>query len=214
MTTPARPKSAKPAKSATGKTRTVGKGHRFNDTELILRSARACFERFGVEKTRLEDIAREAGISRPLLYKLFNGRQVLTDAVINAELHKLIAQQALRMQKCSTFRQVLIEGTVTGIELARADKVLMDLLLQSSVDHLPNLLLDHSQPAHSVTLSLWQGYFEQARARGELSPGMSDDDLMEWLMSLQYLFVLREEVSLDRIRELLELFVCPILSQT
>lgn len=191
--------------------KTTGRGKPFDNTDLVLRSARECFERFGVEKTRLEDIAKLSGISRPLLYKLFNGREALMDAVINFEIEKLVTLQKKRMRKTRSFSQAVIEGSITGIELARKDDVLMDLIIHSSVEHLPGLLLDSAQPAHQTVLNLWQGFFEEARQNGELRADINDDDLIEWLMSIHYMFLLREEVSLDRVRSLLALFVCPSL---
>jgi AcrR family transcriptional regulator len=41
----------------------------------ILRGARWCFLHFGFKKTSLEDIARRAGISRPLLYRVFKNKE-------------------------------------------------------------------------------------------------------------------------------------------
>lgn len=49
--------------------------------ELILQAARWCFLNFGFSKTSLEDIARRAGISRTLLYKIFQNKEDIYVAV-------------------------------------------------------------------------------------------------------------------------------------
>lgn len=195
----------------TAKPKTLGKGNRFEDVDLILRCALDCYRRYGVEKTRMEDIARLAGISRPLLYKLFRDRQALNDSAINCELKRLCLRQKKYMQRYSSFREILIEGLIAGIELARADNVLIDLLVHGSAEHLPTLLLDRSQPAHKQTLDLWKPFFDKARENGELARSINDDDLMEWIMGIQHSYLMREDFNPIRIRELLEVFLCPAL---
>ncbi len=44
---------------------------------LLLEAARECFLQFGYGKTTLEDIARRAGISRPLIYRQFRNKEQL-----------------------------------------------------------------------------------------------------------------------------------------
>jgi AcrR family transcriptional regulator len=55
---------------------------------VILDSARECFLKFGYSKTSLEDIANQAGISRPLLYKKFKGKTEIFAAVLEDILTK------------------------------------------------------------------------------------------------------------------------------
>ena len=191
--------------------RTIGKGNPFNDIELVLRSARKCFEQYGVERTRLADVAKLAGISRPLLYKLFDGREGLLDASINFELQRLIQHQQIKMKKQSGFKEVLYEGIISGIQLARKDKVLMELLEHSAAEHISSFLLDQSTVAHQLVLSHWKAFFEESRKNGELKAEISNDDLMEWIMIIQHNFLLRTNIEGKRIRELLDLFFYPTL---
>ena len=53
----------------------------------ILDAALSCFSRWGVAKTTLDDIAREAGCSRATVYRLFpGGKEIVLDAVAGREL--------------------------------------------------------------------------------------------------------------------------------
>lgn len=49
--------------------------------QVILSAARACFLQFGYAKTSLEDIARRANLSRPLLYRKFKNKEEIFSAV-------------------------------------------------------------------------------------------------------------------------------------
>lgn len=185
---------------------------RFNDTDQIIRAARVCFARFGVARTRLEDVAAESGISRPLLYQFFPNRQALMDAAINKEVEQLVESQSQHMGQYSSFSELVIEGAIIGIELARRDSILTDLIEHSSVKHLPELLLDPEQAAHHIVIRMWQPIFDKARTTGELRTDVTDRDIMEWLMNVHYMFVFRDDISIERIRRLLALFIAPALS--
>ena len=49
----------------------------------ILESAKTCFLRFGYSKTSLDDIAKTAGLSRPLLYRKFQNKEAIFEALYN-----------------------------------------------------------------------------------------------------------------------------------
>jgi len=50
----------------------------------IVAAAKTCFLRFGYAKTSLDDIATEAGLSRPLLYRKFADKEAIFSAVYDA----------------------------------------------------------------------------------------------------------------------------------
>jgi TetR/AcrR family transcriptional regulator, transcriptional repressor of aconitase len=50
----------------------------------IIVAARACFWQYGYAKTSLDDIARRAGISRPLIYRTFANKDAIFGAVYDA----------------------------------------------------------------------------------------------------------------------------------
>ena len=202
----------------TRSTRTInakrnGNGQRFDDIDRIIEAACTCFGRYSVARTRLEDVAAEAGISRPLLYQFFANRQALMDAVINRQIEKHLELQAKKMPANASFVNSVIEGSIVAIELARQDKILTDLIEHSSVKHLPELLLNPQQPAHHTVLKLWRPIFDKARKSGEIRAELSDDDIMEWLLSVNYMFGLRSDITPSRQRELLSSFVAPALGK-
>jgi AcrR family transcriptional regulator len=60
--------------------------------EKVVHAALSCFARWGVAKTTLDDIAREAGVSRATIYRQFpGGKDVVLDAVAGRELAQFFA---------------------------------------------------------------------------------------------------------------------------
>jgi len=177
----------------------------------IVDAALRVFERLGVPRTRLEDVANEAGVSRPLVYQYFANRQALLDAAIVKKIEHHLEQQKKSMPKKANFVDSVVKGAIIAIDLARRDTVMLDLFEHSSVQRLPELLLNAEMPVHTIILDLWRPIFEAARKSGELRPDISDDDLLEWLLSINYMFGLRDDVTNRRLEELLRLFVIPAL---
>lgn len=204
-----KPKGGKKSKAVID--RRTRPGARFDDADAIIKAAISCFTRHGVAKTSLADVAQEAGISRPLLYLFFPNRQALIDAVINSEISRMVELQLKPMRSHTRLIDAVVEGSCLAIELGRNNELLADLMEYSSTRHLPELLLDPTKPAHQVVLKLWQPVFEKARKSGELRKNISDDDLMEWLMSIHYAFLQREDITHERQKELITQFVVPAL---
>lgn len=58
----------------------------------LLEAAARCFAKKGFRSTTVDEIAAEAGMSRPLLYKHYDGKEALIDAVLDDLLSEWEAQ--------------------------------------------------------------------------------------------------------------------------
>ncbi|MEN3271518.1 MAG: hypothetical protein V7636_279 [Actinomycetota bacterium] len=82
------------------------------DTKVV-DAALSCFGRWGVAKTTLDDIAREAGCSRATVYRLFpGGKDVVIEAVGERELTRFFTDLATELDGASGDLESLL---VTGI---------------------------------------------------------------------------------------------------
>ena len=50
--------------------------------QRLLEATLVCLARHGIAKTTLDDVAREAGVSRATLYRYFPGKQALLSAAV------------------------------------------------------------------------------------------------------------------------------------
>ena len=92
--------------------------------ETIVAAARRCFVRFGYAKTSFTDVAKAAGISRPLIYVHFNSKDELLGAVFTAMFEErypaveriLAAGGAPSAKLARIYEELLVEpwGEVTG----------------------------------------------------------------------------------------------------
>ena len=60
--------------------------------EKILQAAYGCFLKYGISKTSMSDIAREAGVSKSTIYYYFSGKDDLIIAILRKECNDLLAR--------------------------------------------------------------------------------------------------------------------------
>jgi AcrR family transcriptional regulator len=80
-----------------------------------------CVERWGLAKTAMEDIARQAGVSRATVYRVFpGGKERLVEIVVQHELGRLFHEAASEAERAATLEELLCVGvgiamrTLTG----------------------------------------------------------------------------------------------------
>ena len=88
----------------------------------IVDGALACVARQGVAKTTVEDVAREAGLSRATVYRAFpDGKDSLLAAVVDTEVARLFSALGARMGESSDLSDVLVGGIVEAATRLRSE---------------------------------------------------------------------------------------------
>jgi AcrR family transcriptional regulator len=96
-----------------------------------------CVARFGLSKTTLDDVAREAGCSRATLYRYFDGKSALVTRTVDVELARLTS----RATEAADEQDSLAEATVALVVAAARDLV-AHRPLQFLLAHEPESILD------------------------------------------------------------------------
>ena len=108
-------------------------------TELRIRDAAlVCIGRFGLAKTTVDDIAREAGCSRATLYRYFDGKPAIVRAAVGAELERVAGALVEAGRAAPTFADAVVAVVVCGARELRAHDALQFLLA-----HEPEAVLGH-----------------------------------------------------------------------
>jgi len=71
-------------------------------------AAEACFDKYGIAKTTMDDIAKEAGVSRPTVYRHFSDRDTLILAVVLRRSRQLIERAQKAIRRYATFEEQLV----------------------------------------------------------------------------------------------------------
>jgi AcrR family transcriptional regulator len=178
----------------------------------ILEAARRCFERYGVQRTRMEDIAGELGMSRALLYTYYGNRQKLIDAVLIDAVREFAAHVQPRILAYDTFAEAVVEGSIVCIKAGRGNQSITALVTSAKSNHVSDLLLRPTEVAQAMSRELWHPVIERARARGEVREDLNEENFNEWIAGIHLLWWLREQVDEDHLRAQLHFFLVPALT--
>jgi AcrR family transcriptional regulator len=97
-------------------------------TEDILDAALAEFERHGVRRVALDDVARRAGVSRTTIYRRFANRDDLMAAVIERENAALFADIAEELKSAGPQSNYYVEAFTASILRFRRHRVLNQMI--------------------------------------------------------------------------------------
>lgn len=173
-----------------------------------------CVARWGVAKTSLDDVAREARCSRATVYRTFpGGKEALLDAVAAAEIHRFLVSVAEAMDRTDTLEDRLVSGITTAGRAIAGHEALQFLFVHEPEIILPRLafgalddVLTHATEFVAPFLEPWVGSRDAARAA-------------EWVTRMVISYVCSPAAQVDTtdpssVRRLVQDFVLPGLTAT
>jgi AcrR family transcriptional regulator len=92
--------------------------------ERLLNAAEVCFERFGLRRTTIDDVAREAKVSRSTVYRYFDGRGDLIVAAYMRESDAVNDKVKALMRQPGPFPERVVKAMMRSIDSIRAGKYL------------------------------------------------------------------------------------------
>lgn len=182
--------------------------------ERLLNAAEVCFERFGLQRTTIDDVAREAMVSRSTVYRYFENR---SDLIVGAYLreNQAVNEKIKRlMSKTGSFSDRLANAMVRSIEAIRTGSYL-GLMLTPEGAMLASNIVTASEAFHDSCRDTMRPFVEEAQANGELRADISLDDFIEWMLRALFSFAMvegRAEYSPRHVRRMIETFLIPALT--
>lgn len=149
--------------------------------ERLIDAAEACFERYGVMKTTVEDVATEARVSRATVYRYFEGRDELLLGVLMREGRRFLDRLADIFTNEPNFGVALVEGTIFTIAAIREDDKLA-LLFTPDAAGTTGSVAGSSEAIFALTADFMRPFIEAATASGQLRPGLDVDETSEWTL--------------------------------
>ncbi len=173
-------------------------------------AAENCFEKYGIAKTTMDDIAKMAGVSRPTVYRHFSDRDTLILAVVMRRSRQLIDRAQKYIRKYPTFEEQLVEGLLFMVDKGRKDPFVGLLVSPAHMD-LVNEILAGSAAAVDLAHEMWEPILVEAQERGELRPDLDFRAIATWITYLTLLLIGRGDIEpdVDAQREMLRTFVTP-----
>ena len=175
----------------------------------IVDGALACVARQGVAKTTVDDVARQAGLSRATVYRAFpEGKDSLLAAVIDTEVARLFSALGARMGESSDLSDVLVVGIVEA-----ATRITSHPALGYLFEHEPEIVLRRLAFDEGDRVLLVAGAFTAPF----LARWMDMDEALrvgEWAARIVFSYLLSPAVGVDLCdpactRHLVDTFMIP-----
>jgi len=194
------PLSIEPATGKSGRT-----------LETILLAALHCYERFGLEKTTLEQVAEQAEVSRATVYRHAKNRQELLNKVFIRDAQKALEALTSEMQQYEKLSDIVMESTLfLNRRRHHAD-------MQNVLDEqLGEIIESHGMPVELLRLfagKVLSEPFQKALANNEVPEGLTLEMLTDWLGRMMRSLLLEPpEFSKDEaaMRQYLRMVLLPI----
>lgn len=155
----------------------VRRGRKFAQ---VLDGARSVFLARGFEGASVDDIAREAGVSKATLYSYFPDKRLLFCEVVQAECLRHADEAACLIDDTAPISEVLLEGArrLTGFMISEFSLRIFRICVAEG-ERFPELGLAYYRAGPMMVRERLGGFLADAVARGDLviaDPGRAADE--------------------------------------
>ena len=178
--------------------------------QIIVDAAAKCFAQYGPQRTSMDDIAEAAGISRKTLYRVFDDRPKLVQAVLLSRWAIIAKKLQNRIAKAASFEEALLEGSVAAVSGIQKDKLANDIVHKATDHTLEQFMLHGNAQVRQANQDIWQTAIDEGRKAGVIKKHLSDDRIIEIIASIHSLLVMRDD-SPAKQREFLKDVLLPAI---
>jgi AcrR family transcriptional regulator len=150
----------------------------------LIDAADACFDRNGVAKTSVEDIADMANVSRATVYRHFpGGRDELVLAVAKREFARFTAETSRKRNRRPGFAEGLVEAVLFTVRAAR-ERPKLAMVIVPEAAGLSSPIQGGAEVLHAAVRGMLGPVLDQAKDRDRARQDIDIDDAAEWLIRM------------------------------
>lgn len=148
--------------------------------ERLLEAAYACVARFGMAKTTIDDVAKQSGVSRATIYRLFRGgRDELLREVVAWEAGRFMDRLAEAVAGAPDLASLLEEALRFAHRALLEHEVLQKVLATEPDRLLPALTVD--QRPLAIAVAFLAPYVDRAGELGAIRPDVNRAEATEYI---------------------------------
>jgi AcrR family transcriptional regulator len=152
--------------------------------EPVLEAAFVCVARFGFAKTTVEDVAREAGLSRATMYRLFpGGRDELFSAMVAWEMERFFVRMAIAVQGARDFAAV-VEGALVFAHREIREHAALQKVLATEPDRLLGFMTREQERILTAVVAYLRPMLDAEAAAGRVRPGVDLDQATRFVATM------------------------------
>src|ERR1700730_13550922 len=178
--------------------------------ERTLAAPERCRDRHGIRKATMDDVACEAGLSRPSVYRYFADRDDLLIELITRHAQALLVRARKSISRQASLPDQIVETVLYTAEHARRDPRTRHVLAPDGTSLGKRMI--SSGASERCRAEMWDPVLDAAVANNELPPGLPRSDIHLWLGSVTVMVTRGLEDGdgdVRRYRSILRRFVVP-----
>ena len=187
-----------PRRQNSEKSQLENRSRRQERAERILDAAAALIQRWGYNKTTIDDIAKQAGVAKGTIYLHWKTREALFQALLTREYLTMLEEFLQRL--VSDPENATLHGITKQAFLIPMTRPLIKGMMLGDTDMLGELAhMEYSDPA-SVTqrrLEMGRVYMELLRSKGLMRTDMSIQAQIHMLLSISIGFLVADRFLPD-----------------
>lgn len=162
----------------------------------ILDAAVDRFQAFGIRRTTMQDVAREARVGRATLYRRFAGRDDLVRSAVEREMGRFVRRVDHELADVADPVERFVQGFAAVMMAARTDPLLDRLMDIEPGSVLPALTLD-AAPILAMCRDYLVAQLRPAQARGGIRADVDVAMVAELLVRLSQSLLVTPEGRID-----------------
>jgi len=150
----------------------------------VLEAAFGCVARFGFAKTTMEDVAREAGLSRATVYRVFpGGRDELFSAMVAWEMGRFFVRMAIAVQDAADFPAV-VEGALVFAHREIREHAALQKVLATEPERLLRFMRLEQDRILDAVVAYLRPLLGAEAAAGRVVPGLDLDEATRFVATM------------------------------
>ena len=179
--------------------------------KTVADAAIGCFQRYGVHRTSMADVAQAVGVSRQTVYRVFPTRPDLLEFIVAQRIADMAELLMAYFSTVDSLEEALVEGSLLSMRAGRGDALFQEIIAKSGEHSIDQFMFRGSNEIQQLMLSLWGPVLDKARARGQLRPGVTNSMAVEWIRNQHSVLTMRDDYDEAAQRHYLSTFVVPSL---
>lgn len=189
----------------------VPTGDRKDAKQKICDAAIRCFEQYGPQRTSMADIAEESGISRKTLYRIFDDRASLIEYILLRRMYIMADKVSEKLAHYTDYEEAIVEGSIYSVNVSKGDTLFNDILTRDTNHRVEMFLLGPPDEVRQDIAEIWSGVIALGRQNGQVRDDLSDERVLELLISTHVLLLMRDDYTDADRRQFMNEFLLPAL---
>lgn len=169
-----------------------------------------CIERLGLRKTRMDDIAEQANVSRISLYREYGNRDTLINSFLCYRSQQFNDRVRAPLKSCKSIEEALEYYLLSAAMLASRDSSVRELVEVHHVLH--SALNDTDSPIKRDILNLWLPLLDALCHPQAQILDIDHSELVDWIILMEsnlILLVIESGWDQERLTKIIRSFLVP-----